>query len=409
MQTQYDLAIVGGGLVGASLACALQPLGLRVALIEAVSYRSDTQPSYDERMLSLALGSQRIFEGMGIWSKIESQGVIPIRAVHVSDQGHIGKTRLKAEEFGLSAMGYIVPARAIGASLVSTLTQIEHLDLHCPSTVVGINKTDSDVELTVKTEDEQIFIRSRLVVLADGGTSKTRALLGIRVSEKDYRQTAVLSTVTSELPHGNTAYERFTATGPLALLPATQQRCAVVWTSLNNQVEEILNFSDDEYLLGLQQRFGDWLGQLSSPAKRKAYPLRLVKVAESIQPRVIVMGNAAHALHPVAGQGFNLGLRDVATLADVLSQAVAQNQDIASMSMMENYQRWRQRDTTNTSKFTDSLISIFANDWLPKVVGRNLGLTALNHLPFAKKLLLRRTMGLNGRLPRLSRGLSLVP
>lgn len=406
-EARHDVVIVGGGLVGASLACALAPTGLDAALIEAVPLRCDAQPSYDEKMLSLAPASMRILDGVGVWPAIAAHGVTPIGHIHISDRGHWGKTRLSAGALGVPALGYVVPARVIGLSLMQRLADTGAATLYCPAKVTAI-QTDADgVCVTVDREGETSRIRARLAVLADGGASRTREMLGIRARTRDYGQSAILCTVTPDAPLAHTAFERFTDTGPLAMLPTTGKRCAVVWTARNDQVERITAYSDDVFRDWLQARFGDWLGRLEAPSRRRAHPLKLVEVPDPVHQRALVIGNAAHTIHPVAGQGFNLGLRDVAVLADVLATQVQYDRDVGGQGVLRTYRDWRRRDIRNTTRFTDGLIRVFANDLPPLVAGRNVALTALNHCPPAKRFLVKRTMGLNGRLPRLVRGLAL--
>jgi 2-octaprenyl-6-methoxyphenol hydroxylase len=301
-----------------------------------------------------------------------------------------------------------VPARTIGLSLVQRLEDTNAAKLYCPATVTGI-ETDSD-GVTVSVEQGGVVseIRAGLAVLADGGVSRTREMLGIEARTRNYGQSAVLCTVTPENPRPGTAFERFTDTGPLAVLPTTGRRCAVVWTAASEEVEGILEWSDDEFLARLQDRFGDWLGALGAPSRRRAYPLRLIEVPDPVHQRALVIGNAAHTIHPVAGQGFNLGLRDAAVLAEVLHTQATQGRDIGHAGVLRMYRDWRRRDVRNTPRFTDSLIRVFTSDLPPLAAGRNIGLTALNICPPAKRFLVKRTMGLNGRLPRLARGVPLT-
>lgn len=402
---RYDVAIVGGGLIGASLACALKPTGLDVAMIEAVPFRSDSQPSYDERLFTLAPASKRILDGIGVWRAIESHGVTPIEHIHISDRGHWGKTRLAATEFGVPALGYTAPARVIGLSLIQRIADTGAATLYCPARVVDIETDEQGVSVSVDGQGSAIELGARLLVLADGGTPETRDMLGIEIEARDYGQTAVLCTVTPESPLANTAFERFTSTGPLAVLPTTGSRCAVVWTVRTEEVEQILGYSDREFIERLQSRFGDWLGRLTAPGRRRSYPLKLVQVRDPVRRRALVVGNAAHTIHPVAGQGFNLGLRDVAALAEVLATHCVTDPDVGRPEALNAYREWRRRDTRQTTRFTDGLIRVFANDLAPMVLGRNIALAVLNHCRPAKRYLVRRTMGLSGRLPRLVRGL----
>lgn len=406
-ERRHDIVIVGGGLIGASLACALAPTGLDTALVEAVPMRSDKQPSYDEKMLSLAPASQRILDAIGVWPLIAAHDVVAIEHIHVSDRGHFGKTRLSAAELGVTALGYVTPARAIGLGLVQRLAGRDAAVLYCPASVTAFDTDADGVTVHLDEQGARRRIRARLAVLADGGASASRAMLGIRARRRDYGQSAILCTVTPRAPRANTAFERFTDTGPLALLPGTGNRAAVVWTARNGQVDELTGLADAAFGARLQARFGDWLGALEAPSRRRAYPLTLIEVPDPLHQRALVIGNAAHTIHPVAGQGFNLGLRDVAVLAEVLVSHAARDADVGHDALLRAYRDWRRRDIANTTRFTDGLIRVFANRRPPLVAGRNIALGILNHLPPAKRALSRRTMGLYGRLPRLARGLPL--
>lgn len=407
-EARHDIVIVGGGLIGASLACALAPIGLDTALVEAVPLRSDAQPSYDEKMLSLAPASMRILDGIGVWPAIEAHGVTPIEHIHISNRGHWGKTRLSAAELGVAALGYVVPARVIGLSLAQRLADTGAAELYCPAEVTGIDTDADGVTVSVDQGGATSRIRARLAVLADGGASRTRDMLGIEAHTRDYGQSAILCTVTPDAPLAGTAFERFTDTGPLAMLPTTGSRCAVVWTARTDEVDRITGYPDDEFRERLRARFGDWLGELKAPSRRRPYPLKLVEVPDPVHQRALVIGNAAHTIHPVAGQGFNLGLRDAAVLAEVLASHAAHDRDVGRAAALRTYHDWRRRDVRNTTRFTDGLIRVFANEAPVLAAGRNFALTALNHCPPAKRFLAERTMGLSGRLPRLTRGLAVT-
>ncbi len=406
MTPDYDVLIIGGGLVGASLACALRASQLKIAVIEAVPFGAPAQPSYDDRTVALALGSQRILDAMGLWSAM-ARGVNPIERIHISDRGHLGIARLSAAHAGTNALGYVVENRVLGAALQQALTPDPHVELICPASLQALEFADGRVSATLDKAGDRMRVQARLLVAADGTRSTARELAGIAVREVDYAQTAVVSNVTPERPHENTAYERFTDTGPLALLPMSEGRCAVVWSMRPADVEGVLALDDSEFLARLQARFGQRLGRLRQPGKRIAYPLRLLRAREHVRARLAIIGNAAHTVHPVAGQGFNLGLRDVATLAEVLTDAARAGRDIGTLDVLNTYDRWRRRDTAAVSAFTGGMIRIFSNDFGPLAAARGLGLLAVDMLPPVKAALLRRTMGLAGRLPKLVRGLPL--
>jgi 2-octaprenyl-6-methoxyphenol hydroxylase len=407
MQTDYDILIIGGGMVGASLAVALGSLSLRIGLIEAVEFESDAQPSYDDRTVALSFGSKRIFESLGVWGRLEVRGATPIRHIHISDRGRFGFARLDAAEAGVEALGYVVENRALGQALKPALAATRNLDFICPAMMEGVELAADAATVSVRRRDRVERLSARLLVAADGGRSAVRELVGIGAQRTDYGQTALVTNVTPEQPHRNIAYERFTDSGPLAFLPMSDNRYAVVWSLPPEQVEPLLVLDDAAFLARLQERFGTRVGRFLKVGKRAAYPLALTKVSEHIRPRLVLVGNAAHTVHPVAGQGFNLGLRDVAALAQVLGDAQRTGRDLGELAVLQGYAAWRKRDMRTISTFTDGLVRVFSNDFLPLSVARNLGLLAVDLLPPAKRGLLRLSMGLAGRLPRLARGLPL--
>jgi 2-octaprenyl-6-methoxyphenol hydroxylase len=400
----YDVLIVGGGMIGASLACALAATPLRVALVEAVPFGAPAQPSYDDRSIALGFGTRRIFEGMGLWPAL-AERITPIRAIHISDRGHFGITRLRCEDEGLEAMGYVAETRAVGEVLSQELAALAGVvDLFCPAVVASVR--DGAVALRVALAGGA-ELTAKLVIAADGVGSAVRDMLGIAVQRTDYRQHAVIANVTPERGHGNVAYERFTETGPIALLPMGEGRCALVWAQREEDVEAVLALDDARFLARLQERFGWRLGRFLRTGARRAYPLALVRAQDALRPRVAVIGNAAHTLHPIAGQGFNLGLRDVAVLADVLSEAAARGEDVGEYAVLRRYADWRRADQRRVIALTDGLARLFAQPSAPFVLARNLAMLAIDLLPPLKSALARQGMGLVGRLPRLARGLSL--
>lgn len=399
----YDLIIVGGGMVGASLAIALAGRGLRMALIEAYPPGVDGQPSYDDRAIALAYGSSRIFYAMGVWPAMHGSAE-PIHDIHVSDRGHFGFTRLAAEDEGVPALGYVITARELGRVLLAQLPRVGSLDVIAPARLLGFVDASDRVSVEVERDGLVSTLESRLLVAADGGNSTIREQLDVPVQRWQYGQSAVVTNITPAQAHRNVAYERFTDSGPVALLPMSEGRCAVVWTVLDAQVDEVLGLDDGQFLAAFQQRFGYRLGRFEKVGKRTAYPLSLLRVRESVRGRVVVIGNAAHTLHPIAGQGFNLGIRDVAALAEVIDAASAAGSDIGAPAVLATYEAWRQAEQRNIALATDGLARLFTNPLSLVRMGRNLGLLAMELLPAAKHPLARAAMGLMGRQPRLARG-----
>jgi len=391
-------------MVGASLACALGNQPLRVGVIEAVPFRSESQPSYDDRSIALAYGARKIFEGMGLWQQVE-EIVTPIKKIHVSDRGHFGATRMDAAREGYPALGYVVENRDLGLLFAKTLASLPNVELICPAKLQNFTINADDAEVVIERDGKIETLTTKLIVGADGGRSVVRQLAGIDHTLDDYRQNAVIANVTPGKDHQNIAYERFTDSGPLALLPMSEGRCSLVWTVDRDNVEDVMALDDEAFLSQLQQRFGMRLGPLQKVGRRNAYPLALVRAVEHIRPRLALIGNAAHVLHPIAGQGFNLGIRDVAALAQVIVEA--KDDDIGALAVLNQYDAWRKRDQDCVTGLTDGLVRIFSNQITPLVIGRNSGLLAMDMIPPVKRMLMRQTMGLAGKLPKLARGIPL--
>jgi len=394
----YDIAIVGGGMVGASLAVALEGLGVRTALIEAVPHDAAAQPSFDERTTALSNGSRCILDTLGVWPHL-ADAATRIAKIHVSDQGHFGFARIDAAELGRNALGYVLPNRALGAALWSRLSRRSDLDIFCPARVTALSIGEDAVEIALADPRERGVLRSRLVVAADGIDSAVRAAFGVGVETRDYGQTAIITTVLPGKFHEHVAYERFTSTGPLALLPIADGRCTLVLTLTAATAEAAMSWSDGQFLSEVQARFGWRLGRLLKVGRRRAYPLSLSRAERSSSGRCIVIGNAAQALHPVAGMGFNLGLRDVASLAELVAERRGELDTVAAV-----YDSWRAADRREVIAFTDGLVRVFASPWGPVRRLRNLGLLAFDLLPPAKAALSALSTGAAGRIPKLARG-----
>ena len=395
MQYDYDLLIVGGGLAGNCLALALRHTNLRIAIIEANTREQLHDSPAGDRALALAYGTVMMLEKLNSWQGI-SHKATPIKHIHISDRGHFGKTRLSAQKEQVEALGYVITARDIETHVANLVVEAG-ITFIAPARVIGLMSGDKEICVSLKQGNESLTVSAKLLVGADGGSSSVRQLLDIPQQITEYGQTALVTTVKSTVPNKNTAFERFTSSGPLALLPVAKNQCAVVWTRTNQDAEELMSGSDTDFLANLQQCFGFKLGELSLSAPRRAFPLSLIRAETIIAGRAVIIGNAAHQLHPVAGQGFNLGLRDVVQLAEKLVKQSGLNNDIGEANFLNEYAIARKKDHDRTIGFTDTVVKIFSNEWLALAVARNIGLTLLDHIPVAKKLLTRHAMGLAGK------------
>ncbi|MGO9633576.1 MAG: 2-octaprenyl-6-methoxyphenyl hydroxylase [Steroidobacteraceae bacterium] len=409
----FDVAIVGGGMVGASLAVALQGLEVRVALIEAVPHDAASQPSFDERTTALSNGSRRILETLGVWPAVAAAAT-SIAKIHVSDQGHFGFARIDAAEQGLRALGYVVANRALGAALWQKLGGRADLRVYCPAKVARLVPGERSVELGIsEASGAESTIRAQLVVAADGVESAVRGAFGVSAEVRDYGQTAVITTVLPRKFHEHVAYERFTATGPLALLPLNDGRCTLVLTLSHSLAESAMNWSDEEFLAEVQRRFGFRLGRFLKVGRRVPYPLALTRAKRTSAGRCAIIGNAAQGLHPVAGMGFNLGLRDVASLAELIAEHRGEHpgkpelRDFGANALLSSYDAWRAADRGEIIAFTDGLVRLFANPLGAVRRLRNVGLLAFDLLPPAKAALSSLSTGSAGRIPKLARGVAL--
>ena len=402
---EFDVIIAGGGLTGASLALALAAASgaARIALIEAVSPASDRQPSYDDRGLALALSSQHILYGLGVWETL-SNVATPVEQIHVSDQRHFGVVRLHATDLRLPALGYVVLARALGRSLMQKVNASPGIEFICPATVTGVTPDPEQTEVTLVRDGLHYTITGRLLAAADGTSSRLRAMLGIGATLKDYHQTAIVTNVTPDRAHDHTAWERFTTDGPVALLPLADNRCSVVFTVCSADAERYLAMDENDFLSCLQSRFSTRLGLFRRLGARKSWPLQFLLATEQVRERIVLLGNTAHTLHPNGAQGFNLCLRDVAGLAEVLAPVLRAGGDPGALQLLQNYQSNRASDQKRVACFSEGLATLFYSDLPHKVLFRNFGMLLLNLCPPWKRLLARMGTGLYGRQPVLVRG-----
>ncbi len=405
-----DVAVCGGGLVGATLALALAEIGLDVVLIEAQPFGTFGQPSFDERTTALSNGSRRIFEALRVWPLLEREATA-IRRIHVSDRGRFGFARLDAAEQGLPALGFVVVNRAMGAALWQRL-EAGSVRILAPARVRGMRSVDGRQQIECDLGAQgSAAVETKLAIAADGAQSALREAAGIGAQTWDYQQTALVSNVLTQRFHDHVAYERFTPTGPLALLPMSEGRVGLIWTFTGDVAQSLAQANDAEFLARLQDAFGFRLGRFMRVGARQLYPLALTRADEHVAERLAIVGNAAQTLHPIAGQGFNLGLRDAASLAEVLADGRAQQPDDFDPGdgmWLERYREWRVADRSNIVRFTDGLVRLFAQPLGPIKALRDVGMLAFDLMPAAKGALSRLSLGAAGRIPKLARGASLL-
>jgi 2-octaprenyl-6-methoxyphenol hydroxylase len=390
---RVDIAIIGGGLVGASLAVALQAeakqRGWRICLIEPFTPGNGYQPSYDARSTALSFGSQQIYQRFGLWSQI-SQRAEPIQQIHVSDRGRFAAARLSAKEEGVPALGYVVENAWLGECLWQALDP-EVVSWRSPAQVTRMQALADGYQLSLDDGSELVC---GLAILAEGGRSGLREQLGIAVSNKPYGQSALIANITPQEAHNGLAFERFTEEGPMALLPLADNRCALIWTRATLDAERLATLGDAAFLAELQQAFGYRLGSLRQVGTRHLYPLALTAAKEQVRQHLVVLGNAAHSLHPIAGQGYNLSLRDTLELAETLLESTAPLGDLATL---QRYLSRQQVDQQLTVGFSDQVTRLFSTGQPLLAAGRNLGLLGLDLLPPAKRWFARQAMGLGTR------------
>lgn len=409
---ECDVLIAGGGMVGASLAAALGSLPLKVMLVEAIPAGNAGQPSFDARTTALSRSSRHILGTLRVWPAVAGQAT-PIRKIHVSERGRFGTSVIDADDDGGEPVGYVVENRLLGAALWQALAETSAVTVRSPATVTGVEPAADALDVTVQEGASATTVRTRLLVVADGARSQLRGALGIGARTQAYEQVAIVGSVAVDNPGtGSIAYERFTPDGPLALLPAGGDRYVFVLTRRAGASEAVAALADAPFVALLQKEFGFRLGRFRRVGLRQRYALELVEAEAVTAPRVAVVGNAAHGLHPVAGQGYNLGLRDAATLAELVAAECRQGahapdpaRDPGCAALLARYAEWRKPDQRKVVAFTDGLVRLFDQPGLGPL--RGLGLLLFDSVPGGKPLLARQTMGLAGRRTRLARGLPL--
>ncbi|MDC5850567.1 2-octaprenyl-6-methoxyphenyl hydroxylase [Vibrio europaeus] len=389
---QFDVVIAGGAMAGMTLALAINKLTLRplsVAVIEPFQVDHAAHPGFDSRSIALSYGTVAILKQLGLWQEI-AKVATPIEHIHVSDRSHAGMTDITTEEVGVDALGYVVELADVGRIYHQQVEQDNNISvLH--AAVEQVERSEEKVSITLSDGN---LVEGKLLVAADGAISTCCEQTGIELCEHDFEQIAVIANISAQSPHNGRAFERFTESGPVALLPMSQGRMSLVWCVRPDKAQQIINYNDEQFLSELQQAFGWRLGKLQKVGHRANYPLLLRYREQNVSHRFAIVGNAAQTLHPIAGQGFNLGIRDVATLAESIAKS---SDDPGSYCTLKQFKNARRDDRNATIAMTSALVHIFSNDYLSLRVGRNLGLFGMDNLPVLKAPLLRRTLGLVAR------------
>lgn len=395
---EFDIAIVGGGVVGTTFACALKDSGFRVALIEA---ELTSQAVSRAQAYSISLLSSRIFEGMGIWQEIRSQ-VETYKRVQLTDAHSPNAVKFAPNDIGTETLGYVAEHRVLISALHQLLKSCSNVELLCPAKVVKTEFQANGATLDVMLNGEIQQIRSHLVIAADGSRSPLRQQAGIKTFGWQYGQACVVATLKLESPHDNTAYEWFWSTGPSGILPLTDDRYRIVWTTSSAEAEKLVALDDRQFIETFQQRYGSKFGTPKIEGNRYLFPIQLMHSRRYVLPQLALIGDAAHSCHPLGGQGINMGIRDAAALAQVLQTAQKRGEDIASLKVLRRYERWRQWENLIILSITDILNRTFSNQIFPIVQLRRFSLWFLQNIPPIRSLVFRIMSGLTGRAPQLA-------
>ncbi|MEO6697191.1 MAG: UbiH/UbiF/VisC/COQ6 family ubiquinone biosynthesis hydroxylase [Gammaproteobacteria bacterium] len=404
-EKNYDVVIAGGGIVGATLACALDGEGLRVAVIEARPPEDSTDKT-DPRVSAISRGSVQILESLGVWPAVAARRVSPFRAMQVWDASGSGNIHFDSADIGMDTLGYIVENNVMLAALWERLHNSTTIDVHCPARITTAIWEEGRVTLTL---DDGRELDARLLIGADGADSTVRRLAGITTRGWDYHQTALVATLRTSHPHHETAWQRFLPGGPLAFLPLVDGSSSIVWTLPPEQAARLRALNEDAFIKELQEAVGVppahgyeglGLGTILETGPRLSFPLRLIHADQYVKPRLALIGDAAHTVHPLAGQGVNLGISDAAALAEVVSEARAQGKDIGALRVLRRYERWRKGDNLIMVAALEGIKRLFAAHAPPLRWVRNRGLALTDRAWPVKNTLMRHAMGMAGDLPK---------
>lgn len=387
---QYQVIIVGGGLVGATLAIALKAIGIDLLVVEAFEQNTSEQPSFDDRTVALSLSSLKILERLGLEKKINTNGEA-IKNIHVSDQGHYGFSRIKSESMGLDLLGRVIENRVLGKILLDKVED-EHIEYLCPAKVTKVIATDKGKKISVEVKDEKVELDCELLILAEGARSPLKTAMGFESEVTDFNAKAIVCNIETQLPHNNWAFERFTKNGPLALLPLSRNRLSVVWSNSEEDADDLLQISENDFSKKLEKIFGARLGSIKQVGKRVAFPLVQEVSKSTVKNNCLLIGNSAQSLHPIAGQGLNLALRDIIALQEFIEQNII-NDSLGSLQCLIRYEKQRKSERQQTINTTETLARLFANDFAPLSFSRNLILKLLDVTPIVKETFAVKAMG----------------
>lgn len=394
----YDLIIVGGGIVGATLASALKNSGLKIAIIEAQSLEKTASK---RQAYALSILSGRILTGIGVWNQIEPQ-IGKFSNIRLSDAHHPRIVPFETEELGTEYLGYVGEHQIILKALQDFIAHCDNISWICPAEVNQVTYQDSHalISLTVNGQEQQL--KTKLVIGADGAKSKIRQWANITTRGWKYWQSCVAFTIKHQAPQNNTAFERFWPSGPMGILPLPGNRCQIVWTNPHAEAKALQEMDRTAFLAKLSEYTRGVLGEIELDSDRYLFPVQLMQSDHYVKSRLALVGDAAHCCHPVGGQGLNLGIRDAAALAEVLQEAIQQGKDIGTLEVLQKYETWRKKENLAILGFTDLLDRMFSNNWLPVVVVRRLGLWIMGHIKPLKRFSLQLMTGLLGKLPQLA-------
>lgn len=395
----YDVAIVGGGIVGLTLACALKDSGLQVALIETNDRDAGLK---QRRAYAITLMSGQIFSGLGIWQHILPK-ITTFQQIRLADSHHPAIVNLQPGDLGTEALGYVGEHCVLVQALLDALNGADHLTWLCPAELVKAEYEDDRVNLTLSRSGEQHQIQTRLLIAADGSRSPVRQHAGIQTRGWQYWQSCVTAVIRPEKSHENVAREHFWASGPFASLPLPGNRYQIVLTAPHAEARKWLEVDESEFLAELDRRYSGQLGKLELVGDRLLFPVKLMQSDRYARSRLALLGDAAHCCHPVGGQGLNLGIRDAAALADVLKTAHQRGEDIGDLRVLQRYERWRKLENLTILGFTDLLDRVFSTGWLPIVAARRLGLQTMQKVRPLRFLALKLMTGMSGRRPTLAK------